>query len=378
MNSNRISGASFFDSSSNSSSDNIMNMRQPCTLKQEAAIDELQVMLHQESTKYLNKFNYLSSATNMNGQDHCGLPSSHNNNDSNDRVGEGWRRKICEWAFEVVDHFGFDREVVSIALNFLDRVATLTIQEKNRSSSFSEVDKEASQQLHRREFQLIAVTCLYMAIKVHGETDSSDGPRKKLRIQAFVELSRGLFTIKTLAQKEFQILRMLEWNVNPPSTVCFLATLLRLLPAWMVQDKKSSHTDIANALYEMARYLSELAVCVSTFSFNYKSSEVGYACILCAFDAIKKKRTIFIPYEFEVQFMENVAFWSCNSLTPERIAPIQQLLMELCPGMFIINNEEDDVEDEEYESDDDSMASSKRRNGSPISVMTPISRYYDN
>ena len=36
-------------------------------------------------------------------------------------VNDIWREKICEWSYEVVDHFEMDRETVAISLNLLDR-----------------------------------------------------------------------------------------------------------------------------------------------------------------------------------------------------------------------------------------------------------------
>jgi hypothetical protein len=68
------------------------------------------------------------------------------------KMEEGWRRKICEWMFEVVDHYKFDREVVSIALFYLDRFVTHNMN--------------AGEAMGRREFQLLAICCLYTAMKV--------------------------------------------------------------------------------------------------------------------------------------------------------------------------------------------------------------------
>ena len=107
-----------------------------------------------------------------------------------ERVNEGWRRKICEWSFEVVDHFNFDREVVSVALHYLDLVVAM----KTKADGVA---------ILRRDFQLIAVTSLYLAIKLHGETDATEGPRKKLKITAFVELSRGFFDVETAKNHQF-------------------------------------------------------------------------------------------------------------------------------------------------------------------------------
>eukprot|EP00547_Thalassionema_nitzschioides_P016094 CAMPEP_0194234660 /NCGR_PEP_ID=MMETSP0158-20130606/2346_1 /TAXON_ID=33649 /ORGANISM="Thalassionema nitzschioides, Strain L26-B" /LENGTH=349 /DNA_ID=CAMNT_0038967923 /DNA_START=38 /DNA_END=1087 /DNA_ORIENTATION=- len=274
-------------------------------LKEENAIEELRVILHKESATYTNRFDYLA------------MPLEDEHLTANDRVSEGWRRKICEWSFEVVDHFGFDRGVVSIALDYLDRVVAL----KTKSSGLS---------MHRREFQLIAVTSLYLAIKLHGETDTLDAPRRKLKIQAYVTLSRGLFSIETLEAKELEILELLEWNVNPTSSVHIVATILRLVPEWTLCDDMSVHSNGITAMYEMARYLTELAVCVSTFSFNYQPSQIAYASILCSIDVLQNK--VHVPYGIRVEFMNKVT--AATNLTPQNVAPVRSLIMDLCPSLF--------------------------------------------
>ena len=224
--------------------------------RDDIVVDHLAVMLKKESSCYCPCFDYLSLHRDL--------------QPSNEHVNENWRRKICEWAYEVTDHFGFDREVVSVALNYLDRV-------------IAHKTKTTKARVPRKEFQLVATTSLYLAIKLHGETEAVDGAPRKLRINAFVELSRGMFTIETLETTERAIFSILEWNLNPPTTVSFVASLLRLLPAsW---DNQPLHPSVAKSIFEMARYLTELSVCVSTFSFKFKASEISYSAILCAIDA---------------------------------------------------------------------------------------------
>lgn len=266
-------------------------------------VDHVATMLKQESARYSPCFDYLSV--------------NRESQSANEHVSESWRRKICEWSFEVVDHFGFDREVVSIALNYLDRAIAHTT-------------KTTKACVPRKEFQLVAVTSLYLAIKLHGETDAIEGAPKKLRINAFVELSRGMFSIETLETMERSILSNLEWYVNPPTTVCFVASLLRLLPeAW---DSQPLHSSVASTIFEMARYLTELAVCVSSFTFQFKASEIAYSSILCAVDALRDSMPL--PYGARIAFLNCVA--EATSLTPgnENIRKACGMIMELCPSLF--------------------------------------------
>ena len=88
-----------------------------------------------------------------------------------------WRKRIASWMYDVVDHFNYDRNVVGVALTFIDRyVGHLLVQDARRDGgrSSSPSSSGSSGPVKRRHFQLIAVTSLYLAIKVHGELCEDD------------------------------------------------------------------------------------------------------------------------------------------------------------------------------------------------------------
>lgn len=64
----------------------------------DSALDHLHVLFSAEEKFYPCCQDYISGS-------HL-LPS-----EASDRMNESWRRKLCEWMYQVVDHFGFDREV---------------------------------------------------------------------------------------------------------------------------------------------------------------------------------------------------------------------------------------------------------------------------
>ena len=98
------------------------------------------------------------------------------------RTVEGsWRELICEWSFQVIDHFDFNRETVAISLSYLDRFVA------SRPS------------LNRRTFQLAAMTTLYMAIKLFEPN--------RLKVSALVKLSQGSFVPEHIVMMEESILR---------------------------------------------------------------------------------------------------------------------------------------------------------------------------
>lgn len=147
--------------------------------------DRIAALCRQESSAYQCE-NYLSPEFQTRPQDTmmdsvllCNNESCDSSN-STGRINECWREKICEWAYQVIDHFDFNREVVAVSLSYLDRFLS------TRSVS-------------KKVFQLAAMTSLYMAIKLYEPTT--------LKISSFVELSRGYFTIEHIIAMEETILR---------------------------------------------------------------------------------------------------------------------------------------------------------------------------
>jgi hypothetical protein len=95
-------------------------------------------------------------------------------------INEVWREKICEWSYQVIDHFDFSREVASISIHYLDRFLATT-------------------PVNKKLFQLVAMTALYLAIKIYEPGN--------LSMKSMIELSRGYFCPVQMAEMEMAILR---------------------------------------------------------------------------------------------------------------------------------------------------------------------------
>lgn len=148
-------------------------------------------MLHQEEACYIT-VNYMDPAyqkgliqalqcppaalDNSNSSSSSGSSSSS----SKSTINEFWREKIVEWCYQVVDHFDFSREVVSVAIHYLDRYL-------------------ATKYVNKKMFQLAAMVSLYLAIKLHD-------PRR-LSMAAMIELSRGCFVMEQMKAMEMELLR---------------------------------------------------------------------------------------------------------------------------------------------------------------------------
>ena len=261
--------------------------------------DQLNAMLHLERTYRVE------SVACRKGREHGEQPQPN----------EDWRRKICEWSYRVVDHFRIDRDVVSVAMNFFDRYLSLQSMTGDAAASAAAMEPDVSRAcpcpscrraVDSQTFQLAAMTSLYLAIKLHAESCGSEyyqnhaeggadamdisgltvvrPRRKKLRLHSFVDLSRGQFTAEDICSMERKMLATLQWKVHPTTPSTTVAYLLRLMPApSTVPMRCRGHYDLVlHVLNELARYLSELSICMASLTSDYLPSAVSYAAILVA------------------------------------------------------------------------------------------------
>lgn len=219
--------------------------------------DLFKVMRHQEDTIYTCP-DYLSEefqhkqAKEISNNPNLFFPSGMSSTSSTSSctgINEVWREKICEWCYQVVDHFDFNRQVVAIALNYLDRYLAL-------------------RPVNRKIFQLAAMTCLFIAIKMNES--------KVLSLSAFLSLSRGYFQAEHVLAMEHAILRALSWKVNPPTPIVQAKYLLFILPKF-VQRKAE--------ILEITRFLTEISVC-DYFFVPHKPSTIALAALFTAYDIV--------------------------------------------------------------------------------------------
>ena len=208
--------------------------------------------------------------------------------DNSDQLPYGdWRRKIVQWCFKVVDHFRLDREVVSCALNIFDRY--LAVKPLSYSFGDSCPCPACQRCIDGRYFQLTAMTCLYLAMKGYSDNgEEALSLARKLRLVSFVELSRGQFCAEDVIEMETMILRDLKWKVNPPTPMVAVSYLLRLMPTHgqIPLTSRKRYDLVLHVLHELARYLTELSVCLGSVSSEHSASEVAYAAILVSMDLL--------------------------------------------------------------------------------------------
>ena len=220
--------------------------------------------------------------------------STSTGSSSHSGVNEDWRSKIVEWAYQVIDHLDYDREIVAVALHYLDRYLC------RRS-----VDK--------RTFQLVSMTCLHTACKIYSLR------RQQLSMASLMQLSRGYFTEDQIFATERSILAYvhgdstrsdlsqrydfranfiythiihiihycvapficsdLGWYMHPPTPLTFAKHFVLLL------DPNACSSQVWHDMMEVAKFLTELAVTEYPFA-PLKPSSVGLAALMTSMEEV--------------------------------------------------------------------------------------------
>ena len=253
-------------------------------------------------------------------------------------VDEDCRVKMCEWCYQVVDFCKFRRETVGIGMSYLDRY--LCSRKGRRSLS------------DRKEYQLVAMTCLYIAIKIHEPLE--------METSLLADLSRGCYTEMEFANMEKKILEALVWRVSGPTSLSFAQNLLLFLP-------ETVHSAVRGAVFDYARYQTELAIADHYF-VKIKPSLTGMAAVMNAMEGMD---TSLLSAKFQSKFIHTVTKYIDIDMKEvehiqERLSKIMLALLndEQQKKMEALIDAEDSEEEEEYAR---RSRASKSRSRSPFS-----------
>ena len=104
--------------------------------KYDGIVEHLHVLLELEArTQYSPCLDYLTVVPGPGGF-------------SNESITDDGRCKMCEWCYNIVDHYDVDREVVSIAMNYLDRHVANKKANATDGTSISKLDFQLLSLLH--------------------------------------------------------------------------------------------------------------------------------------------------------------------------------------------------------------------------------------
>lgn len=236
----------------------------------------------------------------------------------------------------MVDHFDLNREVVSTTMSHLDRYLAVY-------NGAEPVDKNL--------FQLLAMTCLYLSIKLN-EYKHLLIPGAKSTMDTILQLSRGFFTLEEMEKMEYEVLQRLRWHVHPPTAQLFVKHFLFFLS---VEE---------NELQDLAQFMIELSV-MDYFFVSYKPSEIAMAALLNSMDRLGSQAKLTNDFPFNSNFVDihSPAVFACR----ERLSLI-----------YAQANEQGGVEDPEAtparteEPVEVPEPARLQRTISPVSVMAPL------
>lgn len=221
------------------------------------------------------------------------------------QLNEQWREKICEWCYQVVDHFDYNREVVNVAMSYLDRyLAQCTV--------------------NRRIFQLVGMTSLYLAIKLFEGNH--------LHLPSLVGISRGYFHAEHILAMEETMLHALSWQCHPPTSRAFCWEMMRLVPPEI--SSRIRH-DVGN----LALFLTELSVCDYYF-VTRKPSSIAVASIINAIELMGPKK---VEPKCKIDFLQNVVHIGIDIANDDEIIECYERLREMyIEGGYTPSEDEDE------------------------------------
>lgn len=197
--------------------------------------------------------------------------------------------------------------------------------------------------------QLVAMTCLYLAIKVHCT--------KKISVGAMCSLSRGSFRHDQVVKMERLVLQGLNWYLSPATPHLFLEVFFTAAAASSSQSMNDD-TTILNEVKETAQYLLELSVCDNFFTGKLPSS-IARAAITAAMDIVAR------PIHVNIQLEE--------LLLDEDPIMIDKCSLRLCQIYNMVSKQENNGGNDAAAVPQEILASSSMRQISPTSVFHHIS-----
>ena len=216
-------------------------------------VDVLSVMLQQEQKTYQ------IIPQNVESRSRLGTRSIHSINYICCDLSQHEERASCrynmvDWCYRMINFCNLNRETVAIAMNYVDR---FVVTEQGQSYLTSDT-----------LYQLVAVTALYTAIKVH-EIQSID-------LQSLVNVSKGTYSLKQIERVEREIVNALQWRMNPPTAMSFVRSLIELIPHHYKLSAK-----VRESILKLSRVQAEYAVFDQELA-NSKMSTVGYCSLINA------------------------------------------------------------------------------------------------
>ena len=168
-----------------------------------------------------------------------------------DEIDEDCRKSMVVWCQAVQKALQLHPETVWIATSYFDRYLS---SGKGKSQDVLQ---------NKYKFQLAAITCFYIAVKINEPVE--------LDVETLAKLCKGYYAESKILAMETDILFALEWRVSCPTPMDFVREFVQLLPTHVKDDFSESFPEESLKLCEQSS---------KDFFFTFcKPSVVAASCI---------------------------------------------------------------------------------------------------
>ena len=211
------------------------------------------------------------------------------------------RTRMAEWCAQVIDFCKFSRETVGIGMSYLDRFMASGVRRSRRAMT------------DRKEYQLAAMTALYMAIKLNEPLE--------METKLLSDLSRGCYTTAEIATMEIEILEALRWRVAGPTPLEFVQ---HFLAVGLHDTEANEHPAVEATLLDFSRFQTELAIGMPAL-LSVTPSRIALAAILNSMEGIDD--VALNPFE-RITFLRSIEATSGLDPNAKDLVPVRSLLMD--------------------------------------------------
>ena len=232
-------------------------------------LDTLQCLLQQEA-RYYTKQDFRASQMTAMKEVQGQYPAQ-----KLDPIDSSCRTKMCAWFQQICNFCQYDDDeafvIIENALSYLDRYVV--------------TPKGSVALLDRNYYQGTAITCLYMATKIHAHAAISSSDMS--------QITRFVYTTEQIEEMEYHILQSLNWHVNPPTVSVFVAEYMKLLIQQLVQSQAVHATDDASVV-SMLQAVKEL-VHTNTMTAFGNETFIAVPASVMAYTAIVNAVQMLVP-----------------------------------------------------------------------------------
>lgn len=175
-----------------------------------------------------------------------------------------WRQAMGEWAFHLLDHYGYPRETLGVCMNLFDRYMYSVLGGVPASAPLKE------------EFQLLFTTCLYLGLKVAC-------PRSLLSPESMSVMCGHQFSKEQIMATEVEIIDKLQGQLRPPTGHAFLGYFAHLMPS---ESGKDWAKIVAEAQFSVEMSLLDCLLATK------KQSLIALAALLNALEDIQGRELV--------------------------------------------------------------------------------------